>query len=64
MRYEINVSFMGSHFFATSERSLTSAARAKSVYDKLKSVFPKSDGYDITITRIVTTGETLDPEKL
>lgn len=49
MRYEINVSKTGHHFFATHERSLTTETQAREVYAALRAAFDAS--YGITVTR-------------
>lgn len=51
MYYEINISWFGSHFFATSKHSLGTEAKAKEVYEVLREKFPENEGYDITVAR-------------
>ena len=64
-QYEINVSRNGKHFFATHERSFgLSKQHTKEVYDKLVEAFPKSEGYEIEISRYQTTGTTVKPKDL
>jgi hypothetical protein len=51
MRYfEINVSLNGNHYFATSERSITSRSKAREVVLDILKRFPKSDGYDVFVS--------------
>ncbi len=75
MHYEINVSKCDnpvgrgterprySHFFATAERSITTAKQCKAVYDELVKAFPEPD-YQISITRNETTGYMIDPSDI
>lgn len=56
MNYEINISKNGNHFFATNERSLTHVDKASEVLEVLKTKFPKSEGYAITITATRSVG--------
>lgn len=56
MRYEINVSLHGHHFFATNERSITSLFQAKKVLAELCSRFTNKDGYEVSLTKYETTG--------
>lgn len=51
MRYEINVSKDGWHFFATSERSLQSDSELVAVYPIIAEKFPEAEGYHICVTR-------------
>lgn len=60
MHYEICVSQNGQHFFATHERSLTTAFEASKVYKVLKDKFPKEDGYEISVTRWEKRGSKVD----
>jgi len=55
--YDINVSYNGHHFFATSARSCTTKHQAELVYLKLAEKFPESEGYKITTTYWVGGGE-------
>lgn len=57
MHYEINVSQLGHHVFATHPRSLTSLAQAAKVYVMLTRAFPASEGFVITVTRQYEKGE-------
>lgn len=65
MRYELNVSRDGKHFFATHERSLTDFDSAMKMFVFFKMTFPASDGFEVTLTRweergteVATTMET------
>lgn len=57
MYYEVNVSLLGEHFFATSERSITTLSRAMLVFFKLSKSFPSEDGYNVTVKVWRNTGE-------
>ena len=64
MSYEINIAKEGQHFFATADRSLSSRAKTKLVYDLLKTAFPEEAGYSITISYSSHVREEIDPAKL
>lgn len=59
MYYEVTVSLLGDHFFATSERSITTLSRAMIVYEKFVKVFPEEDGYKISVSVWRKTGENI-----
>jgi hypothetical protein len=59
MYYEINVAKNGQHYFATSERSISTKEKAKELFDKLSESFPESDGYNITVSRWEHRGENI-----
>jgi hypothetical protein len=74
MHYEINVAkrnakpgFDGkptySHFFATAERSITNEEKLREVYSMLRLTCPEP-AFQITITRVETTGAFVDPATL
>jgi hypothetical protein len=48
--YEINVSLVGRHYFATHPRSLTSKDWAWEVLEDFKRRFPASEGFKVTMT--------------
>lgn len=48
--FEVNVSLNGTHFFATSPRSITNADKAKDVVREIMKRFPKSDGFEVAIS--------------
>lgn len=50
MRYEINVSLNGKHFFATAERSLAYKSNAMEVLAEIYKRFPESEGFKVDIT--------------
>src|SRR6267154_2620614 len=58
--FEINVSKDGKHLFATAPRSCLTVNDATKVYTEIKTAFPLSAGYEVTVTgwecagRIVT----------
>lgn len=60
MYYEINVALNGRHFFATHERSLTTWNKAKEVWDAFVEKFPRSEGYEVTMTQKVIQGQQID----
>lgn len=62
MGYEINVSLNGQHFFATNERSCTNDYDLKRVYDVFKDKFPKSEGYEISVSLWKKTGKIINME--
>ena len=62
MYYEINVSLNGSHFFATSERSIQTQSKMNQVYKELKRAFPTSKGYEVSVTFYNLVGEFVHPE--
>lgn len=55
--YEINVSFKGKHFFATAPRSLTYLREAEEAYRVLVAKFPESEGYKVTATHFISSGQ-------
>jgi hypothetical protein len=59
--YEINVSFLGSHFFATHGRSLTDQQLADKCYWVFKNKFPTEEGYEVSMTRYTGSGESYTP---
>jgi hypothetical protein len=60
MYYEINVSFYGKHYFATSERSITDETHLQHIVQTFADKFPANEGYEITISKNETTGNYLD----
>jgi hypothetical protein len=60
MRYEINVSLRGRHFFATHPRSLTTAREAQKVLSALVERFTPADGYAVKIVKWEERGTELD----
>ncbi len=64
MYYEINVAKAGVHFFATAERSCRSMHAAQMVFNDIKTKFPSSEGYSVTVSHKTVEGrdETLDFE--
>lgn len=64
MYYEINISLNGVHFFATSNRSITTEDKLKVVYNKLKNAFDEKDGYEFTIREYQTIGTEIDINKI
>lgn len=63
--YEINVAKRDSwekwrHLFATDTRSLRTETEAKELYELFKKKFPKSEGYDISVTYWETIGHHIE----
>lgn len=63
MWYEINISLNGKHFFATDKRSITNDNELKKVYDVLIKKFPKSENYELLITKNECVGKIIDMDK-
>lgn len=65
MHYEINVAKFSErqqkylHFFATHERSITTASKLVKVYYELKAVFPAPE-YELLVTKYTTSGQKVD----
>ncbi len=64
MHYEINVSLNGQHFFATHARSLTRSSQMVRVYETFLEKFPKSQGFEVEVTRWDCTGTTVTPKEI
>lgn len=47
--YEINVAYMGHHYFATHERSISTMYQCRDIYRALKKAFPESEGYSLSV---------------
>lgn len=62
MPYEINVSLNDQHFFATHERSARYEDKMKELYSAFKEKFPKSEGYEISVTEYRTMGTIINME--
>lgn len=58
--FEINVALNGRHYFATHERSITSAEKCVEIATELEKRFPVSDGFHISISGQVAYGHQLD----
>ena len=56
MSYVINVTLNGKHFFATADRSASTAWQASLLFTTFLEKFPKADGYEVTCTCWETTG--------
>ena len=63
MYYEINVSFKGSHFFATHERSLQTIDAAMNMFKIFNIKFPKSEGFELELTKWTKCGERITSTK-
>lgn len=62
MYYEINIALNNRHFFATADRSITSEAKLKEVYNVFKEKFPESEGYTISVKKWETIGHFVNME--
>lgn len=63
MRYEINVSLNGRHYFATHPRSLRdgdSEDNAVTVAQNLRDRFPASEGYKVEMQEIIEYGRPVE----
>lgn len=60
MYYEINVTLNGKHFFATAERSITNCWDLKERLKVFINKFPKSEGYELSVTKWEKAGEQLE----
>lgn len=64
MYYEINVSLYGKHFFATHERSIRTKAELHRVLEVFMQKFPKSEGYEVSVTYWEKWGNNVDIETI
>lgn len=62
MYYEINVSINGRHFFATAERSITTAAELAAALRVFREKFPACEGYGISVTKWEKVGHIISEE--
>lgn len=62
--FEINVALNGKHFFATAPRSITTFGEMLKSYKIFKEKFPKSEGYEISVTHYATTGKFMNLDGL
>ncbi len=60
MYYEINISKNGSHYFATSERSITSMRELKEILPVLLEKFPEDEGYEVSASWKQVSGAPID----
>lgn len=58
--FEINVALNGKHFFATAPRSITTFGEMLKAYKIFKEKFPKSEGYEISVTHYATKGKLMN----
>ena len=63
MYYEINVSKYGHHVFATAERDISNIWELEKVYNLFREKFPKSEGYEISVTHWEKVGKFVNMEK-
>lgn len=65
MGYVIIVEKDNKHIFETSENSIGyDKDLAKDVYNRIKSTFPESEGYDVQIVRAYSGYDKVDPKTL
>lgn len=64
MHYEINIRLHGQHFFAIAERSITDSIKLLKVYTALQKAFPKTNGYEIIVTKYPSSGVIIDIDKM
>lgn len=60
--YEINVALNGKHLFATAPRSLQTENEARKLYKLFKEKFPKSEGYEMSVSNTPIISHTLNFE--
>ena len=48
--FELNVSYMGKHLFATDPRSVKDKDNLENLYIHFKEKFPVCEGYQVTVT--------------
>lgn len=58
--FEINVSLNGEHYFATHTRSINSEQKGKKLVSELKTIYPESKGYKISLSYVQTTSQKVD----
>ncbi len=63
MYYEINVAQYGHHLFATAERSVSNIWELEKIYNLFKEKFPKSEGYEISVTKWEKCGQFINMEE-
>jgi len=66
MGYEINVSQNGRHLFATHERSMSNMLLedALDMLHLMSDKFPKSEGYEVTMTECRTYRNDITPQEM
>ena len=64
MHYEINVALNSKHLFATAERSITDRDKLVRVYNTFEKVFPKEEGYILSITFWQMRGKPIPQEEM
>ena len=61
--YEINVTFMRRHLFATAPRSIKSKAEADRLLSLFLVKFPETEGFKVTCSARFEFGEDYNPEE-
>jgi len=64
MDYEITVALKGRHLFATHERSVKSREKLESLIKLFSEKFPKSEGYEVSVTLWEKTGKFVSIEEI
>lgn len=57
--YEINVSYKGTHLFATAERSIETEARYQQILSIIEEKFPEDKGFEVSATHWKAVGKVL-----
>jgi hypothetical protein len=63
MSYEINVSKDGQHYFATSERSITTLSHATELIKQFEKIFSEEAGFKISVARVQKNYHEIDLKK-
>ena len=63
MYYDVNISLNGRHFFATADRSITDREKLRQVLPVLVRSFPRTSGYEISVTQRIETGHFINFDK-
>ena len=63
MSYEINVSKDGQHYFATSERSITTLNHATELVQQFEKIFSEEAGFKISVARVQKNYHEIDLKK-
>ena len=58
--YDICVSMDGKHVFATSPRSARTEGEAYDLFGLIRHKFPRSEGYEISVTKWEGSGTVMD----
>lgn len=64
MHFDINVSKDGTHFFATSSRSVQDRRKLAQVLPAIREAFTAADGYRVTVSWVTTSGTYIGDDEL